>query len=128
MNFKQRFSRYFIGIIIGVMLSFVIFGKRSCGKWLPDSRVRQTIAEKTLRFTPEVLCMMDCHGFSEKEVELLTLEGNVVYNNSEPRATPQRYYLKGEKRAEIQAAMIELRDSASVVIELFPRDQKSCGC
>lgn len=128
MNFKQRLSRYLVGIFIGVLLSFVLFGQRSCGKWLPDARVLNTISEQPLRTTADVDCYMKCYALSKADLEKLAAEGNVVYSKSAPRETPQRYYLQGNKEHALNAMSVELRDTASVVVAVFPQNPMDCKC
>ncbi len=48
MNFQQRFARYMVGIFIGVLVSFMLFGQRSCTNWLPGKRIRDFLTEQPI--------------------------------------------------------------------------------
>lgn len=127
MTFTQRFTRYLIGIFIGVLLSFVFFGQRSCTSWMPSNRVRAIINEKPLRFTDEARCLFKCYGLPAGWAETVTSEGSVAYGKSEPRETPQRYFLE-ERGGERRGLMLELRDSAAVIIAIEVPNGPQCAC
>lgn len=127
MTFTQRFSRYLIGIFIGVLLSFVLFGQRSCTSWMPSNRVRAIITEKPLRLTDEARCLFECYGLPAGWAHSLTEEGNVAYGKSFPRETPQRYFLE-ERGRNARGLMVELRDSASVVVSITVPNAPDCRC
>lgn len=127
MTFTQRFTRYLIGIFIGVLLSFVLFGQRSCTNWMPSNRVRAMITEKPLRYSDQARCLIECYGLPAGWATSLTQEGNVAYSKSFPRETPQRYYLETAGR-NASGLMVELRDSAAVVTAVHVPDAPECAC
>ncbi len=127
MNFTQRLKRYLVGIFIGVLLSFFLFGNRNCNSWLPGERVRYMINEQPLRFTDEVRCLVNCYGLPAGYVSTIALEGKPNYRKSEQREAPQRYLMEGGPGGK-SSAMVELRDTASLVISLSIPDAPPCDC
>ncbi len=127
MKFSQRLTRYLVGIFIGVLLSFVLFSERSCNKWLPGERVKAMISEKPIRFEKQILCVMECQNISTDSLVNIARNGSVVYKRSEPRNDPQRYFVEGKTRNAV-GIIIELRDTASVVISLSTPSNKTCDC
>jgi len=126
MNFRQRLSRYGIGIFIGVLLSLFFFSGRGCGKWLPGNRVMQEINEKVVHKTPRFDCLMQCYEYSEADFEDALLSSEVVFPKSETRANPRKYYIEGKQFD----AFVLMSDSGAVFTELFPvsKKEKVCGC
>lgn len=128
MNFSQRLSRYLVGIFIGLMLTFVLFGQRKCTGWLPENRVKETILEYRFSETAHVRCLMECYELDRTQVRSMVQLADVDFSASETRATPKRYILKdAAENAWVMA--VELRDSSAVVSELtYTNAADGCGC
>ena len=58
-NFRQRFLRYGIGVIIGVILS-ASFSGRSCNDWLPGKRIKARM--QLIQPDAPLQCLLDCEG------------------------------------------------------------------
>ncbi len=127
MNFTQRFKRYLVGIFIGVILSFFLFGNRNCNKWLPSERVRFMIAEKVLRVEPSAECLRRCYKLNDDWIKTTVEAGIVDYSRSEQRQVPQRYFLEDPNNSD-GGLMVELRDSASVVVNITLPAAPECDC
>lgn len=126
MNFKQRLSRYLVGIFIGVLLSFVLFGQRNCTGWMPENRVKATILELPVRSTAYVDCLQECYDVNDSTLIELMKYGAVDFSESATRATPKMYVMNFAEPVE-GSLQVELRDTASVVIELTV-EGKGCDC
>ena len=105
MKIIKRFQYYGIGLLIGLMLTFVFFQNRGCS-WLPENRVKNAILDNVVVFsqseelTPE----------QKEDYFLLLNNGDVKFGLSKKDGEPKLYFLKGEDRngSEIQA-QFELR-------------------
>lgn len=126
MNFKQRLSRYGIGIFIGVLLSLFFFSGRGCGKWLPGNRIMQEINAQVVHRSSNFDCQMSCYGFTDQDFSNALLENEVEFPKSETRANPRKYYLSGEQFD----ALVFMTDSGALFSTLFPvsMEEKECGC
>ena len=127
MNFTQRFQRFLVGIFIGVILSFFLFGNRNCNKWLPSERVRFMINEKVLRVDANADCLRACYKLDSDWITRTVDAGIVDYGRSEQRQVPQRYFLEDPDDSD-SGLMVELRDSASVVINVTIPNPPECDC
>lgn len=127
MNFTQRFQRFLVGIFIGVILSFFLFGNRNCNKWLPSERVRFMINEKVLRVDANADCLRACYKLDSDWITRTVDAGIVDYGRSEQRQVPQRYFLEDPDDSD-SGLMVELRDSASVVINVTIPNAPECDC
>lgn len=130
MNFQQRFVRYLVGIFIGVLVSFMLFGQRSCTNWLPGKRIRDFLTEQPIRYTESSRCFMRCYGLETDAVQRIISEGDIDYSQSEPRAALQRYYLASDEDDLPYAMLFELRDTATLVLRVTPLSaaSKACDC
>ena len=127
MNFTQRFQRFLVGIFIGVILSFFLFGNRNCNIWLPSERVRFMINEKVLRVDANADCLRACYKLDSDWITRTVDAGIVDYGRSEQRQVPQRYFLEDPDDSD-SGLMVELRDSASVVINVTIPNAPECDC
>ena len=46
-KFKNRIKYFLVGLSIGVILVYFMFGNRGCS-WLPENRVKNMIGEKEI--------------------------------------------------------------------------------
>lgn len=127
MNFSQRLTRYLVGIFIGVLVSFAIFGKRSCTGWLPGNRVKETVFEKNIRFEETAQCHMECYGLTRDEVLDLIRAGDVVFAESDTKSEVKEYLIESDYpgRYDLKVA---LRDTASVITSLKKPQGEDCPC
>lgn len=128
MNFQQRFARYMVGIFIGVLVSFMLFGQRSCTNWMPNNRIRDFLSEQPIRYTEQSRCYMRCYSLETDAVQRIIADGDIDFSKSEPRAALQRYYLASEEDDLPYAMLFELRDTATVVISVAPLGTSSATC
>lgn len=129
MNLSQRFTRYLIGVMIGLGLVFVFFGQRSCTDWMPNDRVLFRLSETEMIITKKARCELNCQGMDTEDLLHLLRTGNVDFSESETRSTPIIYRVdavhadKGEYRMSFEA-----RDSTSTLIEVKLDGAGECGC
>ena len=130
MNFKQRFSRYFIGVLLGLILVFAFFGKRSCNDWMPNKRVLLRLSQTDLIITQKARCKMDCYGLVDEDLFHLLKTGNVNFRESNPRGYPLIYVVVAERESDnLEYAMnFEARDSSSTLINVFLEETQTCDC
>lgn len=127
MNFSQRLTRYLVGIFIGVLVSFAIFGKRSCTGWLPGNRVKETVFEKNIRLDDEAKCHMECYGLTRDEVLDLIRAGDVVFAESDTKSEVKEYLIEADYQGRYDVR-VALRDSASVITSLKKPQGEDCPC
>ncbi len=127
MNFTQRLGKYFIGVFIGVLISFALFSNRGCGKWLPGTRVKSEINEKNFVYTPSSRCLMQCLNLSEEAVQRMIDNGEVRFSESETHEDPKNYVIESDSIDGLKVK-IELRDSASVIQTFMAPASSECGC
>jgi hypothetical protein len=129
MTFMQRFSKYLVGLVIGVMLSFMLFSNRSCTKWLPGNQVRKTLTANPIQGNALTNCLMDCYGLNDSIMREIASSGEINFKESLVRTKPLKYMVEGQHNGKSYKAMFEVGDTLSTVIALNQlNDNKSCNC
>ena len=126
MNFLNRLSKYLMGVLIGLALTYIMFSERGCMDWLPSERIKEDIRSRGIMDTEEVACYLKCRGLSVSDVADLVTEGDINYGESSTRELPRKYLIESE--GDIQSALFELNDSAATVVSINFTEAKDCPC
>jgi hypothetical protein len=118
----KRVKYYLIGLGMGLVLTFFIFGNRGCS-WLPENRVKSQIEESAIIRTDSMKCVLECNDISDDFIYELIEKGEVLFSESSTDTDPKVYILE-HKSVKIHFAILE--DSVSSIIDIN-RD-KSCDC
>ena len=98
MSFWKRIRVYFIGFGLGLLLTYMFFGDRACGGWLPGNRVKSSITEYQFLTSDFMDCQMEAANFTPENLVDFIVESDVVFNKSDVKGNPKTYYLtNGEK-------------------------------
>lgn len=125
-RFRQRLKFYLVGLTIGLLLVFMIFGNRGCS-WLPGNRVKNMIAEKELFTGDSLWDVMKCSGLSASDIySLLNEAGDVNFSKSETQSEPKKYLLEGEKDNKVMNVTYALYDSTAEVIDFYIEGAPAC--
>jgi hypothetical protein len=129
MDLKSRLMRYLIGIMIGLILVFVFFGKRSCTDWMPNQRVLETLSSQDLIISARGRCEMNCLNLSDTDLVHLIKSGDVNFSESSTRTSPKVYKIEANRpEDELEYSMqFEVKDSSSVLISASVPG-KTCNC
>lgn len=128
MNFKQRLTRFAIGLGIGTLLSMWMLGSRGCTDWLPAQRVRTDIQFAGIQLSDGFRCVMKCKGLSDQisAAESLLLAADLDWDASSPRSTPKRYVFHVGDSLDLDL-IFDLTDSAAVALA-DEATLTACGC
>lgn len=125
-KFLRRLKFYAVGLGIGTIFTFMIFGNRGCS-WLPDNRVKNMIAEKEILVGDSVLALMDCQNIDNTLVyALLEDGGDVDYSKSLTDVEPKEYHIEGEVESELYFVRFALKDSTVEILDA-KRGNKECN-
>ena len=127
MNFNQRFIRYIVGFMVGLVLCFIFFSGRGCSDWLPGARIKEKLVSKPVYFSDLATCEIECYGFRTSEIfyEMRT-QGDIVFSRSETRSDPRVYCFEMEK----SICLVQFADTANIVIDFDPSglSHEPCDC
>lgn len=94
MKQRNRFASYFIGILIGILCVYFIFGGGSDNKpWLPNDMVLYRLQE-SLVIDAQASCLMECHHFTEEDLKKLLESGDVAFDESQTKGDDKTYILR----------------------------------
>jgi hypothetical protein len=123
MTFSQRFTRYLIGVGIGLIVVFFMFPQYDWLGWLPQKQVMQNIRESDFYFGHDTECKMECLGVSREQIQLARSEGRIDFSESDVKRNPKLYHLEyGNLDMKI-----ELTDSTARLVDIISAG-KMCNC
>lgn len=97
MNFFNRFSFFFIGIILGCVLLFFSLQFRSkplSFNYFPESRVKKFLIKNKIGFSDQALCKLNCYNLDLSLLDQYISSSVVDFKKSKIRGyNPKTYYL-----------------------------------
>ena len=126
MTFTRRLRLFILGLGLGTLLSFAIFGK-SCTNtaWAPDARVRLRMKSTLIRATPQAQEAMDAMKLDLAALRTGMDSLDVDFSHSRRTDDSLYYELNGPvKGRTVQLSIATLRDyevdSASTLLMVRP--------
>ncbi len=106
-KFKDRIKYYLIGFGIGILSIAFFFGERGCA-WLPENRVKNTIAENELVYGDSIKAIMTCDNIAISDIyDLLNSSGDVDFSESNPQLDDKEYVFYGPDDLKVRFALYE---------------------
>ena len=127
MNFWKRFKFFAIGLILGTLVVYVIFGSRDLTSWTPQGRVLITIKQAEFKATGKAECQIACLGLERDSIAKILIKGaDVDFKKSETQKKPCPIYDITIAEAELhyKLEMCE-RDS---LVNLLSIDKVGLAC
>jgi hypothetical protein len=116
---KNRLKYFGIGLGIGCILVYFMFGNRGCA-WFPGNRVKNMIGEKEIFIGDSVLDVMTCEGLSNDDIYgLLKEEGDVEFSLSQTDTKPKLYVISGVKNEKDFSAKFALHEGEEAFAEVI---------
>ena len=114
MNFGNRLKFYMLGIGMGVIISYMFFGNRGCGGWLPGNRIKAAILDFEWMSNNAIDCQLNTLSFSSDSLISFIEKSSVNLNKSTTDTDPRVYNLSN-KQAELNFA-VSFTDSVAYVL------------
>lgn len=125
MGFWKRLRVYIIGFGLGLLLTYMFFGDRACGGWLPGNRVKSSITEVQFLMTDNMSCRMEAANFTLDSLVNFIVESEVVFGKSDVKGNPKTYYLTdGNMGINF---VLDTEDSVSYIKELPLNNFEECA-
>ena len=122
MELKKRFKYYFIGLLLGGLLTFFIFKGRGCN-WLPGKRVKETIETSKIIISDKDKCLLDCNHISNETVYQLIDEGSISFGESDTKVRNYQFTHKD------LVLFIKINKSdTTAVINRIDLPNSACSC
>ena len=92
MKFLGRLKFFGVGLSMGVLVVFIMFGTRGCD-WTPTNRVKSTIQTMRLAIGENNQCVMSCNNIDNEIIYDLIYNGKVNFKESQTEIEPKNYIL-----------------------------------
>jgi hypothetical protein len=123
MNFKQRLSRYLLGLGIGCVVVFMMFPNHDWLGWTPGKTVMKQIREINFVIDPVAQCQMDCIGINKDQIQLARKDGHIDFDKSAVQTVPLIYHLEYGNLA----MKVQLEDKLATLKEVSA-PASECNC
>lgn len=131
MNFRQRFLRYGIGVIIGVILSALFFSGRSCNDWLPGKRIKARMQLEGIQPDAPLACLLDCEGPTRADAHQLMqwlLEADINWSESAARGERPCYLFEMQDSCPFKTLSVCFSEHSASVGMAILREATACPC
>ena len=97
-DFFRRLKLYVFGLLLGTILSYLIFGDRLTEYfrvWLPEGRVKAQIKKVPVKISPAVDSAFLHHSLEKdsQQIKHYLLQGNVKFSKSDVHKECPEYYM-----------------------------------
>jgi len=128
--FARRLKLYVIGLVLGLVLSYALFGDRY-PTWLPGSRIMDDLSRYELIYAPDSECALKCASITTASVQEVLTNGEVNFDKSKTKGeTHPSYAVEGTTKEGRSLRLYFLkRDSTYEVtggVDL--KDLRECDC
>lgn len=128
MNFGKRLRYYAIGLLMGLVVSFMFFKNRGCA-WLPGNRVMDAISSSFILRSDSIHCIMKCNSISDDDMYNMFYNGDVLFSESKVDIETEKVYvLQGERiesKTEFKIAFL-IKDTISIITNI--PNATACNC
>lgn len=121
MKFIHRFAYYIIGLIVGSIFVYFIWGKKKVQfDYLPNARVLKNIRTDVRLFSNEANESMNSIGLDSIDIAFILENGDVDFKNSEPRKKPcKQYIINGNPRNLNISLTVKKCDTISTIEKII---------
>ena len=128
MTFWRRFRTYLIGVGLGLLIVYVIFGDRELNTWTPEKRIMTTIDSSAVSISPRAICQLKCLGLEDKKWVGIQQASDINFSESNPQKKPCPVYRLENKSNEGEYTMMWEVCENEERVELLSVSKKGVGC
>ncbi len=128
MTFFQRFKRFLISLLIGILLSVAFFNDKVgvLTGWTPTNRVKARVIESY--YTPDATsdCFLLCNGMSWDSLLTFVPDASVDFKASQRRVDPKEFELNFEDTPMLSTVRFAVQDSSVWIADMM--SSHNCNC
>lgn len=131
MKFVRRLVYYLIGVGLGIIMVYFLFGDRDLQcSYFPNDRVLSDFRKKELRFAEQVNCLNTCWDLDSAFYASALRDSDIDFSFEYPETDTCRSYLLEMNWREKHHQLIVMNcDSAVIVTGIqSPARAESCNC
>lgn len=126
----RRLFFYLIGVLIGSVLSFAIFGNRFATyfkNWLPEERVKNKLKGCSINFDKKSKCVIKCLNIKQKDLINKIMLSDIIFSESKQHSKPCPVYKFAYKKTLY--IIIKMCNKTAVVQDIYFNQEKTkCKC
>ncbi|MFT7613356.1 MAG: hypothetical protein ACI9J3_002329 [Parvicellaceae bacterium] len=124
MKIGRRLRVYMVGVGMGLMAAYFMFGTRSCD-WTPGNRVINLIEHSQISISDFKACEMKCYGLTKTDLFHVINDGEVSFSESKTGGDLKEYLVSNGKVTVM--FHLDMRDS-TVQVGKFVGFSAPCEC
>ncbi|MFT5970829.1 MAG: hypothetical protein ACI8ZO_001346 [Flavobacteriales bacterium] len=128
----KRILYFILGVGLGTLLTFLIFGNRDIVfNYLPNSRVVNFLTNYPLEYTSLAECQKNCLEYDSLAIVSFIRSGEVDFSKSTARPDTgvcKTYWIDGLMYGEETSVLIETCDTIGLVYKFIPAVRDNCAC
>lgn len=92
MTFWRRLRTYLIGVGLGLLIVYLIFGDRELNSWTPQKRVLTAIDSSEVTISERAICQLTCLKMNEADWKKVQQKASVNFSESSTKKKPCPVY------------------------------------
>ncbi|MDX5405158.1 MAG: DUF4258 domain-containing protein [Bacteroidota bacterium] len=117
MKFIKRLFYYLLGVGLGVIMVYFLFGDRDIQcSYFPNERVLNDLRQKEISYSGQAACVVDCLELDSIDMAGIFSMGKVNFDDSQPRIEPCGMYVveSGDPELELKAILLNCDSTVEV--------------
>lgn len=117
MKFIQRFAYFGIGLIVGSIFVYFVWGKKGASfDYMPNARVLKTLRTDTRIFSKDALESMIIIGLDTTDISAMLTYGDVDFKKSDQRGEPcKSFVIDGKPKEKDITIVVKKCDSITTI-------------
>ncbi len=130
-GFGRRLRYYLIGVVLGTLVVYAMFGNRSdirCD-YFPNARVLKNLRTKPMVMSDMAECQKACLELDSLDIKQIFAAGAVGFSESEPRKEPCGEYQLTTRLPDEREIVARVQNCDSTVVMLsLTHNGTECSC
>lgn len=128
MTFFRRLITYLIGVGLGLLIVYQIFGDRELNTWTPQKRIMTTIDSSTVTISSRAACQLKCLELEDKKWVTVQQQAEINFSESDTQKDPCPVYRLEYQKDEAEFTMIWEVCEKEEKVELLSINKTGAEC
>jgi len=128
MTFWRRLRTYLIGVGLGLLIVYFIFGDRELNSWTPQKRILTAIDSSDITISDRAMCQLACLEMNEADWKKVQQKASVNFSESSTKKKPCPVYQLESKYLENDFKLIWKVCEKDEKVDLLSITKKGTNC